>query len=175
MYCPRTVFQWSCKRLGNPVLRRLGLFKIWHRHFPTWSTISQIAVCIFSPAENERSLDRTLDSSGRLALTSRRPLTDSWAWPTNTRVQTRLLRQAGQFSRYHCSVNNVHVTCGHVCLFVVLFVCFFFRKQSALGMCRSNHEFELTWCCLLGLSKWAELQGLESSTRGRRSRGYCDS
>ena len=34
-----------------------------------------------------------------------------------------------------------------------------FRKQrwSALGLCTSNWEFELTWRCLHRLSKWAEL------------------
>ena len=34
-----------------------------------------------------------------------------------------------------------------------------FQKQhwSALGLCRSNCEFEITCCCLLRSSKWAEL------------------
>ena len=35
----------------------------------------------------------------------------------------------------------------------------FFENNSEvlLGLCRSNRELALTWWCLLGLSKWAEL------------------
>ena len=35
--------------------------------------------------------------------------------------------------------------------------CFQKQQRSALGLCRSNREFDFTWCCLLRLSKWAEL------------------
>ena len=31
------------------------------------------------------------------------------------------------------------------------------NSKSAFGLCRSNGEFQLTWCSILRLSKWAEL------------------
>ena len=45
-------------------------------------------------------------SQTKWKLTSRHPLTDRWVQPISVHVQTRLPRQAGGLSMYHCSVNK---------------------------------------------------------------------
>lgn len=77
----------------------------------------------------------------KVILMSRYPVTDRSDEPSQSAhacKATSLNRLEG-VSKDHCSVNKAH---GRA----VFCVFFFFKQQHiAVRLCRSNHEFELTW------------------------------
>ena len=78
----------------------------------------------------------------KVILMSRYPVTDRSDEPSQSahacKATSLNTRGGGGVSKDHCSVNKAH---GRAVF------CVFFLKQQhiAVRLCRSNHEFELTW------------------------------